>query len=371
MKIKDYLGIGAEKEAELKGIATFSPEKNVCKPSQNEMFSPFEKAVIERISLRAKTISKGDVPYPAFARICLSHICNHNCSGCLYGGDRKRENVFMDSNSFSKLLHSLHSLEVKFIDLSGGGESTLHPEFDKFAEMCIKEKFKLSLLTNAASLSPKIVDLVVEGFSFLRVNLDASNDEVYNRIHHPLTPREFQKVLGNLEKIVSEREGKKSDLMVGAKVWLCQTNMNFMEEMTRLAKDMGLDYIQFRVNQNAFDPLLLEQKREVNILINELKDRCHPFEIYGEVESRKFGGGCWLSPVHLIINPWGDVYPCPHFAHRSDVTSFGNIFTQPADRLWFGVEHRRTVEHLRQNNCQIKDCRWRIYNEFVRLSVGK
>lgn len=371
MKIKDYLGIGAEKEAELKGIATFSPERNFCKPSQKQIFAPFEKAKIERILPGAKTIWKGDIPYPVTARVCLSYTCNHNCSGCLYGGDRKGKNVFMDSNSFSKLLHSLHSLEVRFIDLSGGGESTLHPEFDKFAEMCIKEKFKLSLLSNAASLSPKIVDLVVEGFSFLRVDLDASNDEVYNRIHHPPTPREFQKVLGNLERIVSEREGKKSDLVVGAKVWLCQTNMNFMEEMTRLAKDMGMDYIQFRINHKASDSLLSEQMRGVNKLIKELKDRYHPFEVYGEVETGKFRGGCWLSPVHLIINPWGDVYPCPHYPHHHEATCFGNIFTQSAEELWFGPEHKRTVEHLRQNNCQIKDCRWRIYNEFVRLSVGK
>jgi radical SAM protein with 4Fe4S-binding SPASM domain len=371
LKIKDYLGIGAEKEAKLKEIATFSPERNIQKPSQKQIFSPFEKAKIERILPGAKTIWEGGIPCPVTARVCISYTCNHNCSGCLYGGERKGEKVFMDSNSFSKLLHSLHSLEVKFIDLSGGGESTLHPEFDKFAEMCIKEKFKLSLLSNAASLSPKIVDLVVEGFSFLRVNLDASNDEVYNQIHRPPTPREFQKVLGNLERIVSERERKKSDLIVGAKVWLCQANMNFMEEMACLAKNVGLDYIQFRVNQNAFDRLLLEQKREVKVLIKELQKRYHPFEIYGEVETRKFRRGCWLSFAHLVINPGGDVYPCHRFDCRPDVTSFGNIFTQPAEKLWFGPEHRKIAGHLRENDCHIEECRWHLYNEFICRTIKK
>jgi len=371
LKIKDYLGIDAEKEARLKEVATFSLERRIHQPSQKVKFSSFEKAMIGRILPGAKTISKGSIPYPVIARVCLSYTCNHNCSGCLYGSGGKKENVFMDSNSFSKLLDSLHSLKVEFIDLAGGGEPTLHPEFDKFSQMCIKEKFGLSLLSNAASFTTEVVDLVVEDFSFLRVNLDANNDEVYNRIHHPPGPREFQKVLGNLERIVSERERKKVDLMVGAEVRLCQANMNFMEQMICLVRDVGLDYIQFRINCKTFDGLLSEQRREANTLIEELRNSYHPFEVYGEVETGKFRGGCWLSPIHLVINPSGNVYPCYHFDHRPEITSFGNIFAQPADRLWFGPEHRRAVEHLRENDCHIKDCPWHLYNEFVWQMVQK
>ena len=210
MKIRDYLGMDVEKEAGLKAKATLSPERNIRQPSQKERFSPFEKAMIENILPGAKRVLRGDLPYPGTAKVYLSYTCNHNCSGCLNGGDRKRENVLMSSNNFSKLLASLHSIKVKLIDLSGGGEPTLHPEFDKFAQTCVKEKFKLSLLSNGSLFTPKTTDLLVEDFSFLRVNLDASNDEVYDRIHHPPYPREFQKVLGNLERIVSQRERKKS-----------------------------------------------------------------------------------------------------------------------------------------------------------------
>ncbi|MCK4403936.1 MAG: radical SAM protein [candidate division Zixibacteria bacterium] len=371
MKIRDYLGIGAEKEAELKAKATFSLKRSIHEPDQKGIFSPFEKAMIESIFPGAKTISKGGIPYPNAARVYLSYACSHNCPDCLYGADSKGENVFMNSNTFSKLIDSLHSLKVKFVDLSGGGEPTLHAEFHKFAKMCIQQKFNLSLLSNAASFTLDIVNLLVEGFSFLRVNLDASNDEVYNRIHHPPNPGEFQKVLGNLERIVSERERKKSDLIVGARVWLCQANMNFMEEITCLVKDVGLDYIQFRINHKVFGGLLSEQREEVDTLIKELKNSYHPFEVYGEVETGKFCRGCWLSPIYLVINPWGDVYPCYHFDHRPENTSFGNIFTQPADRLWFGTEHRRIVEHLRENDCYIKDCRWRFYNEFLWQMIEK
>ena len=371
MKIKDYLGIDAEKEAELKAKATFSQERHIREPNRQEKFSSFDKAMVGGIFPKAEKILKGGIPYPVTAGVYLSYTCNHNCLGCLYGSVYKRENIFMESNSFGKLRESLHSLKVKFIDLSGGGEPTLHPGFGEFAQMCIKEKFKLSLLTNAVSLDPNVIDLLVKGFSFLRVNLDASNNEVYNRIHHPPTPREFQKVVANLEMIVSEKEEQKSDLVIGAEVRLDQSNLNFMEEMTCLAKDMGMDYIQFRVNHKTSDSLLSEQISGVNKLIKELKDRYHPFEVYGEVETRKFRGGCWLSPVHLIISPSGDVYPCPQYPYHQKATCFGNIFTQSAEELWFGAEHSWIVEHLKENDCPIKDCPWHFYNEFVWRVIQK
>jgi radical SAM protein with 4Fe4S-binding SPASM domain len=378
LKIKDYLRMDAEKKAKLEAITTFPqypdsefPGKNIHELIQKETLSPWEKARIGTILPEAQKILKGDMPYPVFARVHLSYTCQHNCPGCLYGSNRKKDNVLMDSNSFSQLLDSLHSLKVEFVDLGGGGEPTLHPEFSKFARMCIKEKFKLSLSSNGTWSDLKIIDLLTEGFSLLRVNLDANSDEVYNRIHRLFVPGEFQKMLGNLEKIVSQRERVKSHLILGAKVSLGQTNMNFMEEMINLAKDMGMDYIQFQIKNKTYDSLLPEQKREVKKLMKELKNRYQPFSVYGEFESKKFHGGCWLSSFHLIIDPKGDVFPCPHFPHHPAAISFGNIFTQPVDELWFGSKHRQVVDRLREDDCPIQDCRWHFYNEFVRQRIKK
>lgn len=365
MKIREYLGLDDEKEAKLKEVATFSPERSTHRPRYDGTFSPFEKEVLKRARPELEIISEGNLPHPVIARVCLCYACTHNCSGCLYKRNEQRENAFMDSNNFSRLLRSLGSLKVKFIDLSGGGEPTLHPEFHELAKMSIREGFDVSLLCNAASFSPSTVDLMVEGFSYLRVNLDASNDEVYERIHHPPHPKEFQKVLKNLEKIVSQRERKKSNLTVGAETRLSQSNINFMEEMVCLVKDLGLNYIKFQPSPNAPDSLLPQQVEGVNRCIEELRDTYHPFPVYGEVKKEKLIYGCWFSSIHVMIDPGGDIYPCPHYAHRPEITSFGNIFTQSAKELWFGDEHRRLVENLRRSSCRVKECEWQSYHDLT------
>lgn len=271
----------------------------------------------------------------------------------------------MDSSNFSKVLHSLRSLEVKFINLSGGGEPTLHPSFCEFAQMCIREQFKLSLITNAVSLEPTAVQLLVEGFSFLRANLDASNGEVYNRIHSPPHRYEFQKMLSGLDRIVSGRQRRKSDLIVGAEVRICQANMNFLEEITRLAADLGLDYVQFRIKREASDGLQPDQVKGVRKLIGELKVNFFPFPVYGENRGRKLSSGCQLAPLTLAIGPSGDAFPCPRFAGRPEISAFGNIFSLRPDKLWFGPDHKRAVEQLGRIKCRIEDCRWRVCGELA------
>jgi len=369
LKIKDFLILDDEIKSKLERITTFVPESKAHQPPPKKSLSPFEQTKIKEILPEAEKMSRGDAPNPAFVRVYLSNTCKHNCMGCQYGSGQGSDDVFMDSSNFEKLLDHLHSLKVKSIDLSGGGEPTLHPEFGKFARRCMKEKLKLSLFSNGTWSDQGVIDLLTEGFSFVRVNLDASNDEVYDQIHRPSAPQEFQKMLSNLEKIISLREKKKSDLIVGAKARISQANMNFMEETINLVKDIGVDYIQLQIKNNGLDSLLPEQIRVVNEYLIELKSRYYPFLIYAELESKKLHKGCWLSFLNLIIDPQGDVYSCPHFPSNTAVTSFGNVFTQSAEKLWLGSEHIKIADHLKVNDCPVKECRWHFYDELVRRKI--
>jgi MoaA/NifB/PqqE/SkfB family radical SAM enzyme len=353
LKIKDYLAIDADKEAKLKEIATFSAGTDLHKGAQRQRLSPFDRALIESALPGAGKAPEEGIPYPVAAMVRLSHVCTHNCSGCAFGTKGKTGNVFADPDNFPRLLESLRCLKVRSIHLSGGGEPTLHPEFDRFAQMCVLGNFNLSLLTNAVSFKAATIELLAES--------------LYNRIHHPPHPREFQRVVANLEKVVTQRERRESSLIVGADVWLCQANMNFMEEITGLVRDLGLDYIQFRINRRASDYLLRDQVEGVNNLLGELIRSHHPFPVYGEPRSTKLDRACRFFLSFLVVGPSGDVYVCSRFAQDPEIVSFGNIFRLSPDRLWFGPVHRRVIEQLKQTGCHIKDCRWRICSDLMRL----
>ena len=364
MRIRDYLGIDREKEARLKTVAVFARAKTAPDSKHRFELSLFDRAMIGRSALTATRSPEEEMSFPVSAGVCLSNACTHNCPGCASGSDRNGEDMVLDPGSFDELLSGLRSLKVKFIDLRGGGEPTTHPEFRRFAQMCVKAGFDMSLLTNGTLLDSSTARLLVEGFSFLIVNLDASNDEVYNQIHRPRDPRELQRVLANIDRVVRERDGAESKLTVGVQMRLCQANFNFLEQTTRLARDTGVDYIQFRIDHKPTGSLLPDQIDQVNSLILELRQEYAPFPVYGDVQiPGPASEGCPAHLGYMVVNPVGDVYPCPHFAKLPQKTCLGNIFALPAEELWFGRRHKTVMQRLQESRCPVRHCRWRVYGD--------
>lgn len=349
----------------LRKMTTFSDKMEATSQDERMVVTPFEKNKILTMYPVAKEILEGKMPHPLMAVVYPSYVCNHNCQGCSYQELNRKENVFLDPQNFVKLLKSLRCLGVKSIELAGGGEPTLHPKFGELAKRAAKEEFELGLLTNGSLLSGRIADLVVDHFTYIRVNIDASDERVYNQIHRPPEIYGFQTVLKNLEEVISKRNQKNSKLTVGTKVLICQTNMNFIEDVVNLSKDIGCDYIQFKPMRNAKDSLLPEQVGMVDNLVKTLQEKYYPFSVYGEAKSSKTNRKCWLSPIHIVVDPLGEIYPCCHYQYRRESTRMGNLFKQPLEKIWFGQRHKEVIRDLKVEECNLYDCRWHYYNEIM------
>jgi radical SAM protein with 4Fe4S-binding SPASM domain len=349
----------------LRKITTFSDKTDPTCQNERIVVTPFEKNKILTMYPVAKRILEGEKPHPLMAVVYLSYVCNHNCQGCSYEELNRKENVFLDPKDFVKLMKSLHSLGVKSIEFSGGGEPTLHPQFCELVKRAANEGFELGLLTNGSLLSGEIADLVADHFTYIRVSIDASDGCVYNQIHRPRKIYEFQTILNNLEGVISKRNQKNSKLTVGAKVLVCQTNMNFIEGITNLAKDIGCDYVQFKPMRNAKDSLFPEQVARVDDFIKTLQEKYYPFSVCGGAKSSKTNLKCWLSPLHILVDPLGDVYPCSHYQYRRESTRIGNLFEQPLEKIWFGSRHKEVIEDLKVEECNLYNCRWHYYNEIM------
>lgn len=349
----------------LREITTFSDIAVATDRNEKIVVTPFEKNKILMMYSAAQEILDGEMPHPLTAVVYPSYVCNHACPGCSYGELNRKENVFFDPNSFDKLLKSLHRLEVKSIELSGGGEPTLHPKFGELVKQSANEGFELGLLTNGSLLSGEIADLIAEHFTYIRVNIDASDEQIYNQMHSPPETFGFQILLKNLEEVISKRNQRNPKLTVGAKALVCQSNMNYIEDIINLSRDVGCDYIQFKPMRNADDSLLSEQVERVDGLIKALQEEHRPFLIYGGAKGSKTNRKCWLSPIHIVVDPLGDVYPCCHFQYRRGPTRIGNLFDQPIEKIWLGKRHKEVIRNLEVRECNLYDCRWHYYNEIL------
>jgi radical SAM protein with 4Fe4S-binding SPASM domain len=353
----------------LRRIATFSTSRNPYEPVRRNLLSPFEE---EKISLTATGVEKmsgGDSIRPVIARIYLSSRCAHNCSGCSFAYLQNRNGIFLNPSYFRKLVDDLYSMHIQLIDLTGGGEPTLHPQFIEFVKMCREREFQLALLSNGTWDDLRLFDLLAEGFSFIRVSLDASSGEVYERFHRPSRGGEFQRMMNNLEKLISEREKRKSGLVIGAKVKLSQANMNYVEGMITLTKDLGLDYIQFHIKPCGGEALLPDQRRNVHEILSELRNKHHPLLVYAGGEEEKSENWCWSSMAQLTIDASGNVYSCPHFPDQMDAARLGNFFDLNINDLWLDYNLKCGFSSANMGTCSVENCRWRFYDSVIRQRI--
>lgn len=170
---------------------------------------------------------------PITADIFLTNFCNNKCPYCTYHrwsldpGAR-----YMAYEDFVKYATRLLELGAKGIILTGGGEPTINPDFDKITGWLEGNGIKYGINTNFNVFrDPSPV--------YLKVSLDGYDEASYKRrrgVHA------YSRVVENIKKYRSE--GRHKDTSLGV-----QIVVNGLEEIERFydgVKDLDVDYIVYR-----------------------------------------------------------------------------------------------------------------------------
>src|SRR5688500_16046929 len=150
---------------------------------------------------RLRMMQAGQQPYPVHVEVVLSDLCNQDCSFCAYRLEGyssnelfndprapvpKNPNRMLPAGKVMQLLDDCRDMGVKAIQLTGGGEPTLHPEFDRIASGVLQRGMRLAVVTNGTLLHRTSDWLQSEQglskaallarASWVRVSLDASRE---------------------------------------------------------------------------------------------------------------------------------------------------------------------------------------------------
>jgi len=120
---------------------------------------------------KLQNIQEGKPASPVMAHISLINACNLTCSFCCFANrdmsDRlPTEKVFQALDSFKKI-------GVRGIEYTGGGEPTLHPDFEKIARYTKELGFGMGICTNGARIGKdrKIKQDIVKLFDWVRLGM--------------------------------------------------------------------------------------------------------------------------------------------------------------------------------------------------------
>ena len=171
-----------------------------------------------------------------------SLACNLHCVMCPWTGRRRHlsDKGHMPPAVWQRLVPYLD--EVGSVDFSGGGEPLLQPRLFDWIRDAAARGCETGFLTNGLLLSDTVCQRVLDsGLDWIGISVDGADRATYEAIRRG---SDFHRVCGNIRSLTGRRRDSRPRTLIN--FVLMHSNHHQMEEMVRLAHDLGIDRINFK-----------------------------------------------------------------------------------------------------------------------------
>lgn len=163
---------------------------------------------------------------------------------------------YMSFEKFQIYTNILLKNGIKGIILTGGGEPTLNPDFDKITKWLEENHIPYGINTNFnifKACKPK----------YLKISLDAYDEESYFKIRGVHT---YQQVINNIQYFLTWKENNSKDTKVGIQI-LVKKSSDILK-FYNAHKNLQVDYFNFRPNE---DKNFIYSKDELEVIFKTLQ----------------------------------------------------------------------------------------------------
>lgn len=301
------------------------------------------------------------IPPPRFISVWCSEKCNLDCGYCFFSDtNHDKSHTYIDTHQFLNWLGVVKELGSESLEFSGGGEPTLHPDFQMIYEHAANMLgYKIGVITHACNDMP--IESMVNHFKYVRCGLDAATAETHDLIKRNKRKNYwFHRAIENIKNLVELRNTiKPSGFSVGVKVVLNTVNADELADMIDLAISLDTDYIQIKHEHSSDHALTPERLEILQALIDfkSLDNESRRTQVKGTMSHARATVKCFMSPIHTVVTATGKILQCCFFENRP----IGTIF-QPFSEVWGNDQHRKVIEKTTVKECSTVDCRWNFYN---------
>ncbi len=300
-----------------------------------------------------------DLTYPISVELSLTNRCNLNCLYCSDRGLRKREGLQSELSEATlfRLFDDLKEGGAQGVVIEGGGEPTLHPNFERIILKLQEIELPVGLITNGVVPLPSDI---LAAFEWIRVSLDSSTAEEF----YSLKGRdEFERVLLNIYNYAAGCQ------TVGVGYVVTNSNTREIETLILRLRKYGVSYIQLRAvidnpelapGEKGLGYLKRYQTQNFSVVMDGLQDNA--------------GGNnaclpCKAHNLTSVIGADASVYLCGRLNIYDWLSPIGNIGQQPFREIWMGSERRRqALQVLDAKFCSehCPPCRLTKYNKLLK-----
>ena len=312
----------------------------------------------------AREILEGKIPVPRMAIVYPTYVCNQSCLWCEYSHENGNVHTVMTRAQLRHTLESVVDLGVESVEFCGGGEPSMHPGLADSINWLGENGVRVGLITNGSGLRANLRAALIRWGSYVRVGMDSGDALTFEKVKRPATRRaSFEVVCANIRALIAERDAAASKLSVSTKIVVDRNNLTEMDTCVRLARDLGVNSIQFKAARLTPSEITPEEASSGNLELDRLRSAHPELHVIGSLGKLTTTTRCWVTPFQVTIDTVGDVYLCCYYTQRKEAHRFGNVFETPLGDIWYSAEHLRKIEAIEPAECSKMDCRMIRYNK--------
>lgn len=295
--------------------------------------------------------------YPVSVELSLTNLCNQYCVWCCDSTVRSKYPGHADKGILFDLIKDLQKGGTKGITIEGGGEPTLHPDFEEIIKRIRKAGMAAGLFSNGLNIEKVLPNM--DSFEWIRISLDADNPHTFKKYKGI---DRFEKVMINIEKLT----GEKRKCLIGVGYVATRYNLRDIEDVVKRLRAIGVDYFYIRPvednpkysSRNDLEWLKKYSNADFEVVAN----------YYGRVKGGNSGLPCCCHSIVAVISADASVYICGRLHIYPEHQPIGNLKKEPFFKIWNGEKKRKYTKLLLNakytaKNCPV--CRITKYNEFI------
>lgn len=287
--------------------------------------------------------------YPVSVSFEPTTSCNLRCPECPSGLRAfTRPTGMLKKDFFSQTIDEIHK-ELLYLIFYFQGEPYLNPDFLEMVKYASSKKIYTATSTNAHYLNDDIAKKTIEsGLDRLIISVDGTTQEVYQQYR---VGGNLQKVFEGARNIVKWKKNLHSKKpFVIFQFLVVKPNEHQVDEIKKLAKEIGVDQVRFKTAQ------VYDYEKDPNQLIPETDEfsRYKKLDDGTYVPKNKMANHCWKL-WHANVITWnGLVVPC---CFDKDAThQLGSLQNQSFKQIWNNEQYRTFRKKLMTGRKQIDIC---------------
>ncbi len=287
--------------------------------------------------------------YPVSISFEPTTSCNLRCPECPSGLRAfTRPTGMLEKNFFNKTIDEIHK-ELLYLIFYFQGEPYLNPDFLDMVKYASDKGIYTATSTNAHYLNDAAAKRTVEsGLDRLIISIDGTTQDVYKQYR---VGGNIDKVLEGAKNIVKwKKELKSKTPFVFFQFLVVKHNEHQIEDIKRLAKEVGVDEVRFKTAQ------VYEYETDPNNLIPTI-DKYSRYKKNADGShsaKNKLANRCWKMQHANVITWDGLVVPCCF--DKDAMHQLGNLKNQSFKEVWNNDNYKQFRRELMKSRKNIDIC---------------